>query len=597
MRPPKIECTLRRLPHFPWHGGRLVVLEILCAEYFVYGQTTCVAINPDGTEAKLDAFRSLVGRSWGSYTAAVLEIHSTICGWQSGVREYELFETYVVPDEPLEGKPFPRTGSRRCTLARGNESFDVFYSPEVAMLPVSMLASDTCPVTNRPRSDGKWIKVGECRPIVPTCLSNEEARMGLQKAMPNGQYHPPYHQPSRGKARARGADNQGQMAPKRPRGGDVERPEHSCPTSRPFPGLIAWVSEAPHLKRPNKPHKVNGTLFRKPPSLDPPAHPWHRYPVIVTEVVHHVPPVFGASGTYAVVEAVLPGGPTWTVHKSQLLKFVTLVHRRWAARADTPDFCASVGMAAQMDALRQGIPLPLQLRRLFPTATSADAPIELCAWLCVSPGEFDEIVTEVPQRDAAAAASSRPLDKTKLDDGYISPTGRKPAALVNPPLPNRNLSMGKWIPRGPYPSYLPVLMRVRPPTVKYTTAAALRALADEARRYRLSAALAYACEHRPGEEEVRRLLKDGASLGVKSPEGEPCLWIACRRCATGCVKALLEAGADATTPYKGESLLEMMRSEDRDCAAAKAVIGLLEAHLAASHPVVGLPGNPQPCQG
>lgn len=83
--------------------------------------------------------------------------------------------------------------------------------------------------------------------------------------------------------------------------------------------------------------------------------------------------------------------------------------------------------------------------------------------------------------------------------------------------------------------------------------------------------------------------QDGASLGVKSPEGEPCLWIACRRCATGCVKALLEAGADATTPYKGESLLEMMRSEDRDCAAAKAVISLLEAHLAASHTVVGLP--------
>ena len=115
------------------------------------------------------------------------QIHKALRGHQTGVREYELFETYVVPDEPLAGKAFPKVGSRRSKAQRGGERYDVRYSaePEVAMLPVSMLASDVCPVTNRPRSDGKWIKVGECRPIVPVRLSKEDAAMGLLKHMPD----------------------------------------------------------------------------------------------------------------------------------------------------------------------------------------------------------------------------------------------------------------------------------------------------------------------------------------------------------------------------------------------------------------------------
>ena len=115
------------------------------------------------------------------------QIHKALRGHQTGVREYELFETYVVPDEPLAGEAFPKVGSRRSKLQRGGERCDVRYSaePEVALLPVSMLASDICPVTNRPRSDGKWIKVGECRPIVPIGLSKEDALMALFKHMPD----------------------------------------------------------------------------------------------------------------------------------------------------------------------------------------------------------------------------------------------------------------------------------------------------------------------------------------------------------------------------------------------------------------------------
>ena len=115
------------------------------------------------------------------------QIHKALLGHRTGVREYELFETYVVPNEPLAGKPFPKVGSRRSKAQRGGERCDVRYSaePEVALLPVSMLASDICPVTNRPRSDGKWIKVGECRPIVPIGLSKEDALMALFKHMPD----------------------------------------------------------------------------------------------------------------------------------------------------------------------------------------------------------------------------------------------------------------------------------------------------------------------------------------------------------------------------------------------------------------------------
>ena len=40
----------------------------------------------------------------------------------------------------------------------------------------------------------------------------------------------------------------------------------------------------------------------------------------------------------------------------------------------------------------QAVPLPRVLRRLFPAASSADAPGELCSWLCVSPAEFDELM-------------------------------------------------------------------------------------------------------------------------------------------------------------------------------------------------------------
>ena len=115
------------------------------------------------------------------------QIHKALLGHRTGVREYELFETYVVPNEPLAGKPFPKVGSRHSKVQRGGERYDVHYSPEpeVALLPVSMSATDTHPLTNRPRSDGKWIKVGECRPIVPIGLSKEDAAMGLLAHMPD----------------------------------------------------------------------------------------------------------------------------------------------------------------------------------------------------------------------------------------------------------------------------------------------------------------------------------------------------------------------------------------------------------------------------
>mmetsp|Transcript_32778 Transcript_32778/g.107160 ORF Transcript_32778/g.107160 Transcript_32778/m.107160 type:complete len:243 (+) Transcript_32778:24-752(+) len=206
MRTRNIECIWRE----GQPSARLIVLQIVSAEFFVFGQTKCIAVNPDGTRPDLEAFRWLVGRSWSNYPAAVLEIHKALRGHQTGVREYELFETYVVPDEPLAGKAFPKVGSRRSKAQRGGERYDVRYSaePEVAMLPVSMLASDVCPVTNRPRSDGKWIKVGECRPIVPVRLSKEDAAMGLLKHMPDGRYHPPNHKSGKGKKRARDTDGQ-----------------------------------------------------------------------------------------------------------------------------------------------------------------------------------------------------------------------------------------------------------------------------------------------------------------------------------------------------------------------------------------------------
>ena len=201
------------------------------------------------------------------------QIHKALRGHQAGVREYELFETYVVPDEPLAGKAFPKVGSRRSKAQRGGERYDVRYSaePEVAMLPVSMLASDVCPVTNRPRSDGKWIKVGECRPIVPVRLSKEDAAMGLLKHMPDvrsppspaaprrarlgilravpasasrssprqGRYHPPNHKSGKGKKRARDTDGQvpsklqetgpdADEAPQGPSGRGEEKPGDEC---------------------------------------------------------------------------------------------------------------------------------------------------------------------------------------------------------------------------------------------------------------------------------------------------------------------------------------------------------------------------------
>ena len=218
MRTPWITCAWREcrhqlggVPYGPY--DRLVVLEIVSAEFFVFGLTRCIAVNPDGTRPDLEAFRWLVGKEWSNYTRAVLEvacarrppptraapaprcpsrparrqIHKALRGHQTGVREYELFETYVVPDEPLAGKPFPKVGSRHSKVQRGGERYDVHYSPEpeVALLPVSMSATDTHPLTNRPRSDGKWIKVGECRPIVPIGLSKEDAAMGLLAHMPD----------------------------------------------------------------------------------------------------------------------------------------------------------------------------------------------------------------------------------------------------------------------------------------------------------------------------------------------------------------------------------------------------------------------------
>ena len=394
------------------------------------------------------------------------------------------------------------------------------------------------------------------------------------------------------------------------------------------PGRIAWVSVEPHLKRPDKAQKVGeNTLFQKPPALDPPDHPWHRYPVIVISVFQDVPPIFDASGTYALVEAVPPGGPTWTVHKSQLLNFAAMASRRWAATADIPSFCASVGLAAEMAALRQGDPLPRVLRRLFPTASSADAPGELCTWLCVSPAEFDEIDL---QRDgqamnapilrgrvtggAAASSSSQPpeegVEEGSLapeggseDDGYDSPPGPDPDA-VNPPLgddarDHRQAALERKERFRMLIEYLPLLPRTHPPPVEYTTATALRALADEARRSRKRAALVRVCQTVPREvaggsrsrgndmaPQAKRLLEDGVSPETTSPSGAPCLWLACRALNVEAVEALLEARADPRRPHEGRSPLEVTSNarkveHEHYTELRRAIVGLLEARLGA----------------
>mmetsp|Transcript_23993 Transcript_23993/g.79733 ORF Transcript_23993/g.79733 Transcript_23993/m.79733 type:complete len:216 (+) Transcript_23993:317-964(+) len=83
MRARHIECTWRE----GQPSARLIVLQIVSAEFFVFGQTKCIAVNPDGARPDLEAFRWLVGRSWSNYPAAVLEIHKALRGHQTGVRE------------------------------------------------------------------------------------------------------------------------------------------------------------------------------------------------------------------------------------------------------------------------------------------------------------------------------------------------------------------------------------------------------------------------------------------------------------------------------------------------------------------------------
>ena len=473
-----------------------------------------------------------------------------------------------------------------------------------------------------PRAHARRARAALPRPAAPRPPRHPSSASPAQ-----GRYRPPHNtsgsKSREGKARARDA--------RASKGPYAQRPEEELSVDKVQRGLIAWVSEEPHLRRPNKAHKGDGTLFRKPPALEPPAHPWHRYPVVVTRVFRDVPPICDASDTYADVEAVLPDGPTWTVHKSQLLRFTTLASRRWAARADIPSFCASVGLAVEMAALRQGNPLPHMLRRLFPTADSADAPGELCSWLCVSPAEFDELMTQrgggvvkapIPRGrgtgGAAASSSSQPPEEDVEEegslppeggyDGYGSPSEADPDAEPKPPpggdaLDHRQAAVKRRERFRMLTAYLPLLPRTHPPPVEYTTAAALRALADEARRSRKCAALVRVSEgmsRNPMRPQAKRLLEDRVSPETMSPSGAPCLWLASRALAVDTVEALLEAGADPRRAHDGQSPLEVSGRRPRlDTAVGqgrddlnhrikelrRAIVGLLEARLGAAPPV------------
>ena len=295
---------------------------------------------------------------------------------------FEAYKAFVVPASTSDTLPVAAIGARQSTDFQQGERVTVHYSPRIATLRVRILPPEEVAPS---LGAGRWISVGQCRPIFPMHASEDEVRKLLDRAMRGvcstrpspGKISPPHtssphtqgvYKPNvvgrdkvlpedrRKRAlgkRARGAGREGESheledgevenhssrappAGAPPSGADVAvRYLAPLPTKSIDVGTLCFVLPTPplshHAPDPSSAAPSAPALLQRPPDLSPPELPWTEFPVVIRAHETGVPPARGASPKYLLVESTLPGGPPpWRVHKTQALSFYGELAVRWS---------------------------------------------------------------------------------------------------------------------------------------------------------------------------------------------------------------------------------------------------------------------------
>ena len=87
---------------------------------------------------------------------------------------------FVVPVSACDALPAEVIGTRQSTDFQQGERVVVRYSPRVAMLCVRILPPYEVPAS---LGAGRWVSVGQCRPIFSSQVPIDEAQKLLDRAM------------------------------------------------------------------------------------------------------------------------------------------------------------------------------------------------------------------------------------------------------------------------------------------------------------------------------------------------------------------------------------------------------------------------------
>uniref|UniRef100_A0A7S0NW95 Uncharacterized protein n=1 Tax=Calcidiscus leptoporus TaxID=127549 RepID=A0A7S0NW95_9EUKA len=337
-----------------------IILEVLYLEYFSFGGTRLVAIDPcdmwPNRAQVLEWREKLVGCSWISFNTAAQQINALVSKDDVPVDYMLQYQTYMVPLD-TSAYPFPwnEFGSRQSSGVGFGDTYQVRYSPTLAMYRVATFASDCHPeghpLAGQPRDDGQWVRVGECRPFVPLGLSDTAAQEGLARSMPGGRYRP--------HVRPRDRLQPGEIHELLSAKTKKKRPLRKKDQLRVEPGCIIFLAPPQSVTCSTAPSCVplKGALMHHPVQ-------------VIAHENNHAPPRQNTAPKYLVVESTL-GGDTWLAHVSQALSFTNNFATRWRMHAEmqadevsAAEFRNAMGVALDRAASRSFSP-PSSLLKVY----------------------------------------------------------------------------------------------------------------------------------------------------------------------------------------------------------------------------------------